>query len=905
MDVSNVKFPLENVTATILTWREGPFLDAVLGVVCPKVHRVVILEDDRPMYGKDDPALVPPWETKKVVDDFVARNPQFKDVIDFRVTNFSDDGKQREASRRNESMRIAREEHKTEWAWLVDADEIYTDEQAARLWSLVLDCKAGVVHCSWHTYWRSLRWVVDPPEPFRPAVAMRTDARCREARNFEHPLGKMFINEPLLHHYSYARPPSDILRKLKTWTHAEEVLGGWFQNVFLKWTPEMRDLHPTHPPSYAVAKHISWDIPKVLAGHPYARDEIIQDTVVAKRIKAIILHHANPENCEKLRAALAPAFDVEIWDSGSPSDKIPVGVDRAFGNIYWTGAWNEIMRTFSDYDAVWMLGCDIELRKPARHYLDAIKSAMPFGVWSPAIEGRAHPFMLARNCRGTAVSVRNIEGMCLALSGELMREVKTLVEGSPIGFGQDFWLCWRSRQLGMKNILDGRVVVYHPSEIGYNEHEAHDQMEMAFGKLYGPNFRQTIFEYDETFEGNMNQERKTMTTIFTVDNGWALADFLRVTRNFPNSKRVVLWKGAVTPPKGIQYDIVPFTNFDSFLDGNAIGFFPKVGAMNLAELKMAMAVGIPCVVQVSQAQGLIEHEKTGFVYQDESWALSWLSALEKDPVLRAKVKSNLVAESEPKAVPPEKEAEVKAVLDASGAKPMVEPKAETPATPAPVVAKEAPAPAPVEQKVDSTTPPLVTFITPTFRRATPVLLRCINCCQLQTEKNWEQLVCSDGAEENAARDAVKHLGDPRITYQFTDGRTPGDFGNNVRAEMLKKARGKYVVFFDDDNIILPEYIETMLKALQESNLARFAVCRIVHFGPLNEQATGKAPQILTGEPVKLYHVDSLQVMAEREALIAAGGWNKEKGYLADGHTFEALAASVPHIRVDRVLGFHM
>lgn len=869
MDIPDVKFPLANVTATIMTWHEGPFLDAVLGVVCPKVAKVLVLEDERPMFGADDPSLVPPWNTREVVDKFLDRNPQFIGVIDFRTTCLPGiSGKEREVLRKNESLRIAREEHRTEWAWLVDADEIYTDEQALRLWSLVFSHGVGIVHCSWHTYWRSMRWVVDPPEPFRPAVAVRTDSVCVESRGFTHPLQRIFIDEQLLHHYSYSRTPSDMWRKTRTWTHADEVVPGWFENVFMKWSPEARNLHPTSPPNYAMAKRIEWEIPPAVASHPYAKMEVIHETM---KIKAVILHHADPERCERLKASLQPAFDVEIWDSGSPPDKVPIGVDRAFGDIYWTGAWNEIMRTLSDYDAVWMLCCDIELLLPAANYREAIESAMPFGVWSPAIVGRAHPFMKADKCRDQVVSVRNIEGMAIALSGELMWKVGKLVDGSPIGFGQDFWLCFRSRKEGMKNLIDGRVPVHHPPGISYSEQKAHDQMEVAFGNLYGADFRRTVFEYDETFEGNLRKEGTDMTTIFTVDNGWGLADFVRVGRSFPGLRKVVIWKGAIPPPKTSEYEVVPYPGsdvFKSLLDGNAIGFFPKVGVANVADLKDAMAAGIPCVVQVSHAQGLIENERNGFVYQDESWAVAWIRNLDGDPALRAKIRANLMDPS--------------------------------PAVEEPVVQVDD---SPLPERVEASESPLVAFITPTFRRATPVLLRCINCCQLQTIKDWEQLVCSDGPEEPAARNLVTHLNDSRVSYHHTE-RSCGDFGNNVRAEMLKLAKGKYVVFLDDDNLILPEYIEFMSLMLKGA-VADFAVCQIVHFGPLNEQATGRAPRVLTGDPVKLYHIDSLQVMADREKFIAAGGWDTEKGYLADGHTYERLAEKLPFIHVRRVLGFHM
>ena len=148
----------------------------------------------------------------------------------------------------------------------------------------------------------------------------------------------------------------------------------------------------------------------------------------------------------------------------------------------------------------------------------------------------------------------------MAISGPLAQKVKSLPKGSPMGLGQDFWLCHCARKNGMKSFIDGRVSVYHPPGIGYNEAEAHAQMEETFSKIGGQDFRQSLFRYREDFLGNLAEESdyhmkaqeeevvpapksKNNVTIVTVDNGWAYADFVRVTSAFPNCRRIVMMKG--------------------------------------------------------------------------------------------------------------------------------------------------------------------------------------------------------------------------------------------------------------------------------------------------------------------------------------------------------------------------
>jgi len=198
---------------------------------------------------------------------------------------------------------------------------------------------------------------------------------------------------------------------------------------------------------------------------------------------------------------------------------------------------------------------------------------------------------------------------------------------------------------------------------------------------------------------------------------------------------------------------------------------------------------------------------------------------------------------------------------------------------------------------------LVSVITPTYHRDPVVLRRCVCCMLLQTTTSWEQLVCSDGGEEESAKKLVEGFSDPRIKYRFlSTPKKDGDYGNTVRSEMLKEAKGKYVLFCDDDNIILPEYLEKMAHAIENSG-TDFAVCRVIHFGPLNEIEVGKPPKVLSGDPVKLYHIDPLQILVKREAILKVG-WDTTVGYLSDGVTLENLGKAFKHVRLNDVLGVH-
>jgi hypothetical protein len=102
-------------------------------------------------------------------------------------------------------------------------------------------------HVSLHTYWKSYLYRIDPPEPLKPPVFVKVGAvrftRNRLAEGAKHGLIPEEIG--ICHHLSYARSDDEVFRKITTFSHANEVIPGWFENVWKKWDDDhsMTDLH--------------------------------------------------------------------------------------------------------------------------------------------------------------------------------------------------------------------------------------------------------------------------------------------------------------------------------------------------------------------------------------------------------------------------------------------------------------------------------------------------------------------------------------------------------------------------------------------------------------------------------------------------------------------------------------
>jgi glycosyltransferase involved in cell wall biosynthesis len=593
------------------------------------------------------------------------------------------------------------------------------------------------------------------------------------------------------------------------------------------------------------------------------------------KIKVVILNHNKPETSEILYQKLSEVFeDIEFIDSGSDKDKIPKSITLKFPNIYWEGAWSYVMSHSKEADVIWVLGGDIKLLDAPLVYKKAIEAAYPFGCWSPSIEGRAHDFMLSKYYWGQRKSVKNVEGMALAVSNKLLEHIGRKFElTTKYGFGQDFWLCAKSLEFGLTNYIDGSVKVFHPEEIGYNESEALDLMEDAFGRAYGPSYRRSFFNYFEHFHKNLLEGENMMNdnlTIATIDNGWGVDEFERITSNFPNCKKVIMKKGLSDFSQKTKAKIVEYDSSLKALYEADILLFTKIGNSNVKEFEELLAAGKPIVANVHYHNNKIKHEQNGFIYEDISWGVAWIRNLVGSEALRTKIENFAKeAKDELPKIPMVLE---KIELEEKDVKTVIVPEVK------------------------------VTIITPTYRRDPRTVSRCLDCVRLQTLKSFEQIVCSDGFKEEQIESLVASKKDPRITYTHTSIKKPGDFGNTVRSEILAKAKGKYVFFLDDDNLILPDYLEEMVNLLESSG-KDFAICKIVHFGPLNEK-TGTPPIVLEGNPVELYHIDPLQVVVKREVMQEIG-WDTEKGYLSDGYTLQKLGEKFECVYLSKVLGFHM
>lgn len=119
--------------------------------------------------------------------------------------------------------------------------------------------------------------------------------------------------------------------------------------------------------------------------------------------------------------------------------------------------------------------------------------------------------------------------------------------------------------------------------------------------------------------------------------------------------------------------------------------------------------------------------------------------------------------------------------------------------------------------------PIVSIIIPTYNRS-HLIIETLKSIQEQVYKNWECIIVDDHSTDDTEKIVSKFISDkPRFSlHQRPLDKSKG--ANACRNYGFEKSSGVYVIWFDSDDIMLPEMIDVMVKELLASS-SYYIVCR--------------------------------------------------------------------------------
>lgn len=131
--------------------------------------------------------------------------------------------------------------------------------------------------------------------------------------------------------------------------------------------------------------------------------------------------------------------------------------------------------------------------------------------------------------------------------------------------------------------------------------------------------------------------------------------------------------------------------------------------------------------------------------------------------------------------------------------------------------------------------PLISIVIPAFNRGF-IIERSLNSVLSQTYSDWECIIVDDGSTDNTKEVVDSYIRrDNRFIY-FKNTRSKGAQG--ARNTGILKAKGEWILLFDSDDFMHPDYLEKFIPYLIENN--NIVCC----YGQMIDESTGEVIQLM-------------------------------------------------------------
>ena len=186
---------------------------------------------------------------------------------------------------------------------------------------------------------------------------------------------------------------------------------------------------------------------------------------------------------------------------------------------------------------------------------------------------------------------------------------------------------------------------------------------------------------------------------------------------------------------------------------------------------------------------------------------------------------------------------------------------------------------------------LVSVIIPTYNR-TELLKETVQSILCQTYSNLEVFVISDGINEKD-REAMTSLKDPRLHY--FDQENSG-CPSSPRNHGIRKAKGKYIAFCDDDDLWMKDKIEKQVLALEKNSHSGLCYGKMIRFDGKREWTVSHEEGPADFNSLLRVNTIPISAVFMRKALLDQHGGFEESGIVGDSEDYEFLLRYALHTK---------
>jgi len=267
---------MQKVAAVYCVYENSGFLAESVRRVYPLMDKILFLLNFKPWNGEGDYKIV----EQTYSDILKMYDPHHKIEV---VSGYW----KSEAEQRNFGLKRCREQG-IQWNFIIDDDEMYNyADLKNQLHERVFKQDFSVYLSPHQVYWKDTKHCISNTVAALPSFASTeqdllyfNEARAIITR------GKWYTFFPqdlICHHYSYVRSDESMLRKIRTFSHADPSMESWYKDVWLKWNEEMENLHPNQSNTASFKKAISID----KSNYQLESCDIYPDSELEKLLKKI------------------------------------------------------------------------------------------------------------------------------------------------------------------------------------------------------------------------------------------------------------------------------------------------------------------------------------------------------------------------------------------------------------------------------------------------------------------------------------------------------------------------------------------------------------------------------------------------------------------------------------------
>ena len=324
----------------------------------------------------------------------------------------------------------------------------------------------------------------------------------------------------ICYHLSYARDDDTMRRKFETNSHAKEFIGDWYEEIWLKWHPDMRDLHPVTPSQYKMATKDDFSrLPLQLRGF------IKREQLPHRKCSIIILNWNSKELLQRCLELIEKNtrrnnYEVILIDNGSEDNSVEyikgLGLEKVVynkENLGFVKGVNQGIKISDPDSDICLLNVDAE---PQEGWLVEMYETMmrwddagmvgPLGNEVPS--GHQREGYVDRD----AVTP-NLYGYCLLILREVLEKIGVFDEDLyEIGGYEDNDLGIRAKLARFELYISARSLVRHKAHQVFNKNGLdRDSIEGRNRERYLNKFFGVLLNYARKYELYQDREKALQT----------------------------------------------------------------------------------------------------------------------------------------------------------------------------------------------------------------------------------------------------------------------------------------------------------------------------------------------------------------------------------------------------------